>query len=519
MQHEPMKRILVALVLVFQSIQTQWAENPAPTGRKVVVMVWDGMRPDFVTEQNTPTLYQMSREGVTFQKHHPVYISSTEVNGAAIATGDYPCHNRVIANREYRPGIDPLKAVAMESRATQRAAGDEYLGAKTIAEILHSKGIPTAVAGTKGVVILQDPSEKRPSPAASDSVNLIAGKTVQAGALDEIVQKQGPFPANVTYPNETQDNWTARALTETLWKNGVPAFSLLWMSDPDFSQHQLAPGSPLALAAIQSNDKRLASVLAALDAKGARADTDVLVVSDHGFSTIRNTVDVQGLLQAAGFKVSSGEFKQAPAPGEILMVGLGGTLLFYIVDHNETTARQLLEFLQQSDFAGVIFSRIKAEGVFTLEQARLNSPEAPDLVVSMHWTSEKNQYGAPGLFDSAAGKSAGKGMHASLGEFDMHNTLIAAGPDFKKGYQDSLPTGNTDLAPSILQILGIAAPAPMDGRVLTEALVNGAAPTEVKTSRLEAKRDLEKGQWSQYLDVSQVGNTLYFNEGNGGKTP
>jgi predicted AlkP superfamily pyrophosphatase or phosphodiesterase len=45
--------------------------------RHVVVVVWDGMRPDFVSEENTPALWKLSREGVTFHNHHPVYPSAT----------------------------------------------------------------------------------------------------------------------------------------------------------------------------------------------------------------------------------------------------------------------------------------------------------------------------------------------------------------------------------------------------------------------------------------------------------
>ena len=79
----------------------------AGKARHVVVIVWDGMRPDFVTESNTPTLWQLAREGVTFQNHHPVYLSSTEVNGTALATGAYPSHDGIVANKEYRPGAVP----------------------------------------------------------------------------------------------------------------------------------------------------------------------------------------------------------------------------------------------------------------------------------------------------------------------------------------------------------------------------------------------------------------------------
>ena len=198
------------------------------------------------------------------------------------------------------------------------------------------------------------------------------------------------------------------------------------------------------------------------------------------------------------------------------MVSLGGTLFFYITDHDQAVTKRLIEFFQQTDFAGVIFSKMPADGVFGLDKVQMDSPDAPDVVLALHSTTDKNKYGIPGLFISDSSKKSGKGMHASLGKFDMHNTLIAAGPDFKKGFSDSLPTGNVDLAPTILKILKIAAPAPMDGRVLTEALVSEPEPPLVKKFRLEAKRGFEKSSWQQSLEVSQVENTIYINEGTGG---
>jgi hypothetical protein len=52
--------------------------------RHVVIVVWDGMRPDLVSEQYTPTLWRLAQGGVTFRNHHSVYPSATVVNGTAI---------------------------------------------------------------------------------------------------------------------------------------------------------------------------------------------------------------------------------------------------------------------------------------------------------------------------------------------------------------------------------------------------------------------------------------------------
>ena len=74
------------------------------------------------------------------------------------------------------------------------------------------------------------------------------------------------------------------------------------------------------------------------------------------------------------------------------------------------------------------------------------------------------------MIDADWQRAAGKGTHATLSRFDMHNTLIAAGPDFKQGQTDDLPSGNVDLAPTILRILGIKPSQKMDGRILSEAM-------------------------------------------------
>ena len=81
------------------------------------------MRPDFVTPEYTPNLHALARDGVVFQNHHPVYLSATEVNGVALATGAYPRKSGVIANREFRPALESAKPVGTVAIAV--LAGDQ----------------------------------------------------------------------------------------------------------------------------------------------------------------------------------------------------------------------------------------------------------------------------------------------------------------------------------------------------------------------------------------------------------
>src|SRR5437773_3324508 len=134
--------------------------QPSSQSRNVVVVVWDGMRPDFVTEQNTPTLWKLAHEGVTFRNHHSVYPSATMVNGTAIVTGVYPGKNGIIANHVYRPDIDSRHAIDVENPAVvQRGdelSGGKYVSRSTIAELVQRAGGRTVIASAKTVGLLLD---------------------------------------------------------------------------------------------------------------------------------------------------------------------------------------------------------------------------------------------------------------------------------------------------------------------------------------------------------------------------
>jgi hypothetical protein len=194
-----------------------------------------------------------------------------------------------------------------------------------------------------------------------------------------------------------------------------------------------------------------------------------------------------------------------------------------VIDHKEEVSRKLVTFLQNSEIAGVIFSKLgddgHVEGTFPLSAVRLNTgDDAPDVVVSFKWTAEKNDYDTPGYVYSE-GSKRGKGTHASLSRFDMHNTLIAFGPSFKRGFIDELPSGNPDVAPTILSILGIQPPQPMDGRVLSEAFVDGHSPSgKPKAETIKASRVVGLRQWEQWVKTTTFGGAFYIDEGNGSST-
>jgi len=502
------------LVLGISGFASALAATPSPD-RHVVVVVWDGMRPDFVSEQNTPALWKLAQSGVIFRNHHSVYPSATIVNGTAINTGVYPNRSGILANHDYQPAINPRSSIDVEDarviRKGDELSGGKYIAVQTIVELIHNGGGKTAIATAKTVGLLFD----RHAESRSEQ-NIFAGESAPPEAVTEIVKTLGAFPA-ATEPSQ-RDAWTAKALTDFLWAKEFPAFSLLWLSEPDDTEHKTAPGAPPAVAAIKSSDDNLARVLAALDRSNVRSTTDIFVVSDHGFSTIARSIDVPKILRNAGFDAVT-ELTSEPKNGQIMIVGNGGTVLFYVIGHDAAVTRRLVEFLQQTDFAGVLFSRLPMEGTFTLDKAKIDNEHAPDVEMSFRWTGDKNQFGAEGMIDADWQRAAGKGTHATLSKFDMHNLLIAAGPDFRRAATDELPTGNVDLAPTVLAILGIQSAAAMDGRILTEAMsTSETAPSQPAKETMEATKKFPTGTWRQHLQISRVGSTIYLDEGTGAFT-
>jgi len=515
------KFVLILIAALSGQPASVVAGASAANTRHVVLVVWDGMRSDFVTEKYAPTFDKLARDGVRFRNHHAVYPTATDVNGAALATGCYPNRNGLAANLEFRPAINPRQPIDMGDpdsiKRGDEISGGKYLAVPTFVESLRAAGKKVALVGAKSVAMLFDRhNDWTAVRIKGKTLTIFAAAPLGPSAREEMTKLLGPIPDDPRATAAQRNHFATRALTEFFWREGVSDFSLLWLSEPDLSEHNHAPGSPEALAAIKAVDGDLTMVLSALEKKRVRDSTDIFVVSDHGFSTIRRSIDIVALLNEAGFHAAK-EFSEAPKPGDILVCGNAGTVLFYVRDHGREVTQRLVDWLQHSDFAGVIFTRDKLDGTFPLNAARIDTANAADIVMSFDWSGQNGQFGVPGMIDADWNRKAGEGTHATLSPFDIHNTLIAAGLDFQVGFEDKLPTANVDLAREIIQILDLPVPQETAGRSLIEARRNLSEKpsSEVRGQILEASRDFSDGRWKQTFHVSQYLAGEYIDEGNG----
>ncbi len=146
------------------------ATENRPSPNKVIVFVWDGLRPDAVNPADTPNLYRLRKEGVEFVDHHSTYPTFTLMNGGSLATAGFPGTTGFFGNTLWQPGpigknqtgrtIDFTQPVFTEDYAVLRAL-DAYYGhrlllVETLFSAAQKAGLTTAAIGKSGPAFLQD---------------------------------------------------------------------------------------------------------------------------------------------------------------------------------------------------------------------------------------------------------------------------------------------------------------------------------------------------------------------------
>jgi hypothetical protein len=584
---------------------TALADWPADTaqhlagrkGRIFVLMIWDGLRPDLVTEHDTPNLFALSRAGTRFKYHHANFPTVTMANAAALATGTPPGVNGLLGNVIYfapffphandaRLQTDLRRLVARprfieNSKLLMRLNGEagldgRLLNVESIGQTILREGGYLAVLGKKGPTFLFD---DRVATVANGRDGLgfphrdylfVASDLIEPEYMARVLAPQMPGANNDddiafdTFTTRTAINYAlprAKAAAEA----GRPALVILWQRNPDAVQHHYGLGTAESIRSLSADDANLGMLRQAIDSLGIEPITDLMVVSDHGFATIGADVDLTGSLVEMGLKRSADS-------DEIVVATNGGNdeIILSRTKFPDEAARhevlrKIVEFAALQEWCGPIFSRPEfsnsqasagapIEGTFSLAQLGLYDRErSPDLIISFNELSELDNSSLtgpdkPGFLFDARGRhparndsaelirpvkgvvyndfgpysfSTGLGMHGAAGERELHNFAAALGPDFQHGFVDQIPTGNSDVAPTIAAILGLDFPTAQGihgphGRVMREALAADiAGAPAVRRFELRARMivgqtivtsilHLSSADTEDYLDASEV---------------
>jgi len=456
-----------------------------------LLMVWDGLRPDFVSAERTPNLWRLAQQGVWFERSHAVYPTLTRANSPAISTGCRPGRAGVPGNSFCLPAGDAwVEYTSGDAANLQRLAdadGRPILLVDTLADRVHRANGTTVVvgSGSPGSALLQHPRY------AERGDFVISAATLKAGPVREAMLARFGAPPPRRLPATDWDAYFTRIITEFVLPEVTPTLLVFWHTDPDHTSHARGHGAAETQRSLRDADDNLGAILEAYERLGVRGSTAVVVTSDHGSSTITRRVqparDLSALLEGCAVAEN------------------GGSVFVYTSDPAAVQAIRTL------DYAGPIFTRDGRDHTFPLALVGLDGPRAPDIVFSLVW-SDTAVDGVPGVAVGTNSKLAVD--HGTISPFELRNTLVLEGRDVRVGWADPAPVGNIDIAPTLTQVLQLAPGTPFDGRVLSEALRDASMDPPIWTTREETLSFYARGtEWMQRVWFERFSSGEYLTGG------
>lgn len=585
-------------------------------GRKVILFVWDGLRPDSVTKAATPNLFSLSQHGVFFEKQHSTYPTFTMMNSSTFNTGDFPNKTGFFGNTFWvgqntlqgknasNGTVDYNQPVFTEDWNILTSLNAYYNGrlilVTRLLEAAQAKGLKTCIVGKSGAAFMFDLTREgygidenmvfpeslatelqsggytlpKNTPVMWPGITLDAnnGNPTAFAAksfLSDGVTSDPTVAQTSMYANANQ--YMLNVYLNYILPNKSPDVTVIWFRDPDSTEHGYGPGTAIYKDALSKMDAMLGQILTQLKTLGLYNNTDILVASDHGHNSVAGDVSLfplrdikssavvttgtdrthgysvsgdvrlaqlladngiaahvydgsgcikdpvmSGILsngsqvyptrtdtdgtvcgKGAGYQYNSRSFVvPSPLPDDAVVIAAnGGSDYLYVPNKNLNMVKEIVSFLQSREEFGAIFvddDYGTINGTFKMSMVNLkeNSGRNPDIIVSYNYNQNAIVQGLKGTeYESMQGN---RGMHGSFSPVDVHNTLIAQGPDFKSGVKDNLPSGNIDVAPTISYLLGLSLPD-TDGRVLYEALKNTKTTARCTSAGAAAVSSSAKG--------------------------
>ncbi len=394
--------------------------QPTPPRLQLVIVV-DGLRPDMVTARQMPRLDRIAARGVEFTAHHAVFPTVTRVNAATFVTGVLPARHGLLGNTIYIPSVDPVKTIDTadhEALLGVAARDRSLLAAPTLGQMLGRAGKRLLVvsSGSPGSALLLSPT-----PDAGVILQTEFARPDEWRAKS--VAMLGPTPA-AGLPNAARNRYA----TDLLLRIGLPEVRpdvvFVWYSDPDTTAHARGLDDPATRESLRLVDAEIGRIEDWLRDQGRLETTNLVVTSDHGFSAHTGGFDLAGLVRPF--------IRTLPDGTPDIVVAGGAVHLRGAPDEARVTA--IVEALQKQPAVGAIFTRGKAAGdlagqvmgTLSFDLIGWAHRRAGQILVSAAWADGTG----PGTAGTATG--SGRAGHGSTSRFEVRNTLVAAGPDFRE---------------------------------------------------------------------------------------
>jgi arylsulfatase A-like enzyme len=432
---------------------------------RIVLVLFDGLRPDVVDRQRMPNLARLREGGAWFANARSVFPSETRVASPSLSTGCRPGSHGLVANTLFDAERAPdrlLRTKTLADLAILANGQASPLARPSLPERLAAAGRSFALVATcsPGAAMLMHPRGEE-----AGGFRWIADET-EGQAASAMAKRFGPTPP-VEVPNLGRIEHAARILLEHVLPERRPDVALIWLSEPDVSFHFAGLGAPQALEALAAADAVLGRIMAWRDAQPDREEIVLIALSDHGHVTGAGKISLAARLQEAGFPAG-----QRRGAGASIVVAPGGAPGLWVADR--ALLPELAAWLSAQPWCGALLARDAAslpEGLaLPLDLLGSRHARSPDLVVTFRGTPSPDRWGLPGRapFD-APDVPDGGGMHGGLHAAELATLLLLSGGPVRAGAVVSSVCDLSDIAPTVLALLGIASEG-MEGRPLQGAL-------------------------------------------------
>ena len=583
--------LLLSVSLIVLTATAASAQNAPP--RNLILFVPDGLRGRIVTPQTAPAMAEVRDKGVNFKNSHSLFPTFTMANGSAMASGHYLGDTGVFSNTIYTGYTSvPAGDTVVPFIENDAVLGDidehfngDYLNEETILKMARAKEYSTAAIGKLGptlqfdhldrgktTVVIDDSTGGKNGVPLSDEIKEALTKanlplaTPSRGDNGKAGDAKTP---GTTVANVAQQAWmadvAAKVVLPMFKARNKPFVLVFWSRDPDGSQHNtgdslntITPGinGPTSMAGIKNADDNLARLRKALDELGLAASTNIIISSDHGFSTISKesktspsakvsyadtpkdflpmgflALDLAKALNLPLFdpndknaavaadahpKAGNGVLGKDPTKPDVVIATNGGSDLIYIPGKDRKLVDRTVKALLEQDYVSGLFVNDdlgRFPGTLPMSQLGLIGKAAtpqPSIVVNFRsWSSgcEEPTNCSVQIADTVLRQ--GQGMHGSFSRGDTLNFTAAIGPDFKAGYVDALPVSNADVGATAAKVMGLTQKpkGSLVGRVMTEAMPNGATP-QAYAGTIKSKP--AANGLRTVLNFQRVGTQRYF---------
>ena len=558
-----MRSLFVSFLFVSCLVGLAVQAQAQPRPRNVVLFVADGLRAGMVTPQNAPAMDRLMKAGVRFTNTHSLFPTFTMPNATAMATGHMLGDTGEFGNTIYTafqvPGAGDSLTPFLESDPVlgdvdEHFSGN-YLNKDTVLKAARAAGLSTASIGKLGPALVFDHTERsgQQTILVDDSTGRkggiplgddlrarlsAAGLPTEAPSRGANGQAGGADAPGTLAANVEQQRYFAEVATKAVL--------------PLFKERQ----KPFVLVFWSRDHDNLATLQAGLREQGLEDTTDVILTSDHGFSTISKdsatsyaaTQTYKGVVahqlppglvaidlahdlgmplldpDTKGTKVEPGSFPSRAngligsdlAKPEVVVATNGGSDLVYVPSGDKALARRTVEALSRQDYVSGLFvsdTLGPIPGTLPLSSIALDGSAVtpmPAIVVNFRTFST-------GLRRSDHLRRRDRRHRAAAGSGHARQLLAGGhpqrhgrdGPELPRPRRERHP-GEQRLFPhTIAQLLDLQIPSKgrLVGRVLTEAMANGAQPS-AETKVLRSEPDA-CGQMT-ILKYQTVSTTRYF---------